>query len=612
MFSDLDLNSQQYAAATYRGGNLLLAAGPGSGKTHTMTARIMYLIEEKHIDPSSILVITFTKDAAVSMQKRFGRMTEISYPVAFGTFHSIFYHMITEYKRNDPPVLIFEKNKINMASSVIRKFMGRTFEEEHKSSSRCLSSAITCYKNTLDTERASLLLPEECRALFGDMFRYYEGIRKKTGQMDFDDMVYDCRELLIKDSAFAKKWKNRFRSVLIDEFQDINPIQYETVKLLAGKRTDIFAVGDDDQSIYGFRGAEPGILQRYVFEMHAKTLHLDINYRSKSKIVRASLAVIEESKDRIRKELVSASDKEGKVNIRGFEDRISEYEHIAGSVKSSSDAVLFRTNLEMQGFASFLTSKGIPYTIREKTDSCFDHFIMQDIISYLKLASGAGDEDDLKEIINKPLRLISLECLIGCGGSIENVIKRIRANPGIRNAVIRIKALTELKKDLSFMSSLSPSYAIGYLYKKCGYEKYIRSLTSNDTKKSEEYTSILAKAAELAGMADSFEEFFELKASYEDDLKKAKKKDRDKNAVSLMTVHASKGLEFERVFIPDCNEGNFPHGKMPDEKITDEERRIFYVAMTRAISELDIYYVKTSENSKYVPSRFLNPVVNFS
>ena len=204
MFNNLDLNSQQYAAATYQDGNLLLAAGPGSGKTHTMTARIIYLIEEKHIDPSSILVITFTKDAAVSMQKRFGRMTEISYPVAFGTFHSIFYHMITEYKRNDPPVLIFEKNKIHMASSVIRKFMGRTFEEEHKGSSRCLSSAITCYKNTLDTERASLLLPEECRALFGDMFRYYEGIRKKTGQMDFDDMVYDCRELQIKDSDFAK------------------------------------------------------------------------------------------------------------------------------------------------------------------------------------------------------------------------------------------------------------------------------------------------------------------------------------------------------------------------------------------------------------------------
>ena len=612
MFKDLSLNDRQYAAATFTGGNLLLAAGPGSGKTHTMTARILFLIEEKNIDPSSVLVITFTKEAALSMQKRFCRTSGMIYPVAFGTFHSVFYHMITEYKRNDPPVLIFEKNKEQMAGSVIRKFMGRDFESENKSCVKSLCSAITYYKNTLDQEKTSLLLPEECRCHFYDMFGYYEGIRKKTGQMDFDDMVYDCREFLIRDKAFSRKWKNRFREILIDEFQDINPVQYETVKLLAGKRTEVFAVGDDDQSIYGFRGAEPGILKRYISEMNAQTLHLDTNYRSDAGIVRASLSVIEESKDRIHKELKSASQKEGKVNILGFNDRISEYEHIASSVSSSSDAVLFRTNLEMQGFASYLTSRGTPYIIREKTDSCFGHFIFREIISYLKLASGYGDENDLKEVINKPQRFINAECMIGCKGDIDSVIRRVSSNEGIKNTVIKIKNLNELKKDLRFMKSLSPSYAIGYLYKKMGYGKYIRNISSGDNKKAEEYSSIMEKAAELASLADSFDEFIELKESYEDDLKKAKKKDKQGNAVNLMTVHASKGLEFERVWIPDCNEGIIPHGRMPDDKTVDEERRIFYVAMTRAISELNIFYVKPTENTKYVPSRFLNPLNNFS
>ncbi|MBP5471925.1 MAG: ATP-dependent helicase [Lachnospiraceae bacterium] len=611
MFKDISLNSQQYAAAAFTGGNLLLAAGPGSGKTHTMTARILFLIEERKIDPSSILVITFTKDAALSMQRRFGKMSDMFYPVAFGTFHSVFYHMITEYKRNDPPILIFEKNKIQMAGSVLRKFMGKDYVRDNKSSVTGFCSAITYYKNTLDTERSALLMPEECRPFFSDMFGYYEAVRKKTGQMDFDDMVYDCRELLIRDKAFSRKWKNRFTRILIDEFQDINPVQYETVKLLAGKRTEVFAVGDDDQSIYGFRGAEPGILKKYVSEMNAQTLHLDTNYRSDAGIVRSSLSVIEESSDRIHKELISSSDKEGKVNIRGFDDRISEYANIADSAGSSSDAVLFRTNLEMQGFASYLTSRDKPYIIREKTDSCYEHFILKEIISYMKLASGCGYANDLEEIINKPQRYINVECIIGCDGNIDNIIRRIMDNPGIKNAVIKIKNLKDLKKDLSFMKNLSPSYAIEYLYKKTGYEKYIRGLASTGTKKAEEYSDILDKALELASVSDSFDEFFELKERYEEDLQKAKKKNCE-NAVNLMTVHASKGLEFKRVWIPDCNEGIIPHGRMPDEKTVDEERRIFYVAMTRAISELNMFYIKQTEYTKYVPSRFLNSLINFS
>ena len=613
MFKEISLNDQQFAAATFAGGNLLLAAGPGSGKTHTMTARIIYLIEELHADPSSILVITFTRDAALSMQKRFSSLCKKTYPVAFGTFHSVFYHMICDHYRSSAPVLVFDRNKIAIAGNCIRRIMGTEFTDEYKESTQNLIQAISIYKNTLDMDRAAVVLPEEGRSHFQDMFRYYEGTRRKTNQMDFDDMVYDCRELLIKDKAFLKKWKNRFKHILIDEFQDINPVQYETVKLLTDDDSQVFAVGDDDQSIYGFRGASPGILTRYSEELNAQILHLDTNYRSMTGIVNASLAVIEESKDRIHKDLRSFTDDPGKVNILSFDDRRSQYEHMAEILRQdhSPHAVLFRTNLEMQGFASYLSLKGIPFGIREKTDSCFEHFIIRDIISYMKLATGEPDEECLIQIINRPQRYINAECVIGSGGDIDKVIAAMNSNAGIMNTPSKMHKLTVLKFDLRFMKNLSPALAVDFILKKIGYEKYIQSLCHGDERKTEEYTEVTGTVLNLASSADGIREFIELKNRYEEDLKKARNKDSAGAPVQLMTVHASKGLEFEKVTIPDCNEGNFPHGRMPDPETVNEERRIFYVGMTRAVSELNLFYVNSKKNSKYLPSRFLNPLANF-
>lgn len=626
VFSMLD--KQQSAAVRYDKGDLMLAAGPGSGKTHTMTARILYLIEVLKVPPSSILVITFTKDAALSMQSRFNGITDGIFPVNFGTFHSVFYHMISDHRRSSPPVIIFDKNRASMAESCIRKFMGIQYLEDNPDSVCRLSAAISSFKNSNNAEKATSLLAPQCRTYFDDMLRYYEGIRHKTGQMDFDDMVYDCRELLLHDRAFASKWVGRFRHILIDEFQDINPMQYETVMLMSGKRaakgkrSRLFAVGDDDQSIYGFRGSDPSMMNRLIREENAGLLHLDTNYRSKSGIVNCSLSVISENKNRINKKLISSKNEEGNVVIKGFENTESQYAMIAelcgmkrsdegqrAAATSDKKAVLFRTNLEMQSFASFLTSKNIPYVIREKTESIFEHFIFKDILAYMKTASGTNDEDELRQMINRPQRYINYECMIGSGGSIGNIIRNLRTNTGIKDRINKMHKLAELEKDLMFAGTLSPVLALRFILKKLGYEKYVFSLCGDDMQKREEYGRILDKAEEIASASDTFEEFLELKERYENDLKKAKK-NTDKNALRLMTVHASKGLEFDAVFIPNCNEGVFPHGRMPDEKTVEEERRIFYVAMTRAVSELYILYTDGKENSKYMPSRFLAPVIN--
>ena len=269
--------------------------------------------------------------------------------------------------------------------------------------------------------------------------------------------------------------------------------------------------------------------------------------------------------------------------------------------------MLFRTNIEMQTFASFLTSKNTDFRIREKTTDIFDHFILRDLYSYLHVIYGQPSEIYLKAIINKPFRGIDHEYLIGCEGNLNKVIKKIYETGGLSRPGNVIKCLNELKKDLDFMKTLSVKGALTYLYKKSGYEKYVLNKADNENRK-EEYIKILIEAANLLGNAESLDDIDIIKEKYEKSLKRSMK-NVEKDLPDLMTVHAAKGLEFKTVIIPDVNEGTFPHDKMPDESSVEEERRIFYVAMTRACDNLYLFYRKGSENGKTIPSRFLTPLL---
>ena len=609
MFDPNTLNEEQLAAATFTDRDVLLAAGPGSGKTHTMTARIMYLTDKCGIDPSKILVITYTKDAATGMQKRFQSQSDFPMPVAFGTFHSVFYNMIREYKKPNMPVILYERNKKEIASNVIKKYLGWDYSKD-ESVTVDFIRAVSMYKNTLDEEKSAGLICEDFRSLFKDMFRYYENIRKKQNLMDFDDMVYDCRSLMLNDKAFKSKWKGRFTHILIDEFQDINQAQYETVKLLTDSKTNIFAVGDDDQAIYGFRGSKPSVLSLYLEERNAKLLHLNLNYRSDEPIVSTSLSVISENKSRIPKELRSYKNtKEGMILTQGFDNKPAEYAYILSLIKQCTNAVavLFRTNLEMQAFAGFLASCNISYRIKESKTSLFEHFILKDICAYLKLVYSSPDEETLKEIINKPDRKVDVEYVMESGGNLNNITEIIKQYEDLPQNKPAIKKLYELQKDLTFMKSLSVSSSITYLYKKIGYERYVLSLTDDEDKK-DEYKNILTKASAILAPAESFEEILLIKKRYEKSLSRSKT-DNTVPCPDLMTAHASKGLEFNTVIIPDINEGNFPHGKLQDEETIEEERRLFYVAMTRAEERLYLLYLNGKENGKIIPSRFLTPIL---
>lgn len=701
------MNDAQKEAVTHGEGPLLVLAGPGSGKTFTITRRILYLLEERSIPPEQILVITFTKAAALSMQSRFKEQSTQLYPVNFGTFHSCFYHILrqshmlqqhriaAEADKKDILKYLFSsgvpvgqsvnpsvnqtENHPNGSSFPNQSLIPSTNQTRDRTTNppKSLASnrkeSIVCdkeiasrflqafsfYKNTGDETGAAKKLPMEYQASFLPVFQAYEKERERRGLLDFDDMVYLCHRLLSEDASLRAYWQSRFSHILMDEFQDINPMQYEVVKLLAGDGAQLFAVGDDDQSIYGFRGSKPACLKQFQEEFQAKIVYLSLNYRSTPQIVEASLKIISENKQRFEKDLKSIQAQDShfsQVGLKSFEEREEQYAYLAQRLKTileetkespenfPSLGVLFRTNSYMQGVAARLSRLGIPYDMKEKVTSIYGHFIVKDIMAYLQLAEGEGGREALLQILNKPLRYLGREAL-GWQGNLrqqaltqqnitqQNISQRNLSSPDLLSQMLeemhlyyktasdiayrqeRILAVEKLKKDFRLLKGRPLYLKVQYILKGMGYEKYLKDSAGTDMEKWQEYQEILEW---LSGEAKVYEEismWLRAKENYENNLKEESGKDpKDEEArktpkIHLMTVHASKGLEFDHVWIPDCNEKVFPHGNMPDASCCEEERRIFYVAMTRAKKSLELLYLTGTKERPRLPSRFLNPLL---
>ncbi|HBA50701.1 MAG TPA: hypothetical protein DCZ91_23470 [Lachnospiraceae bacterium] len=703
-------NEPQKAAIMHLRGPCLVLAGPGSGKTYTITNRILYLLEQG-IPPESILVITFMKEAALSMQNRFQEMAAAgtassgrfsaehkpTYPVNFGTFHSVFYHILKASNALKSTKLLSNSEKKNLIFPILKTYgkqqnqAGTAQESQEEAGSLSddaaqILSAIGYYKNTMQMTAACEKVPVRWQAHFEAICREYALAVKKLGRLDFDDMLYECRTLLQENGSVRNYWQNRFRFILIDEFQDINPVQYEAVKLLAAQPYNIFAVGDDDQAIYGFRGSQPECLKRFEAEFHARQLLLDVNYRSRAEIVRASLAVIEENKDRFVKQLRAASectsdspactsgspfagreksraetgtgavppgagyrsgmpggtgrtekggaleesDGTGPVSVYAFSEKEAQYSHMQQAIsrclqQGESCAVLFRTNSYMQGFAARLKSADIPYEMKEKAASIYEHFIVQDIMAYLQIAGGEGNREQMLRIMNKPSRYISREA-VGEGSvdldKIEEYYRRAQI-PEMQRDRVR-KELPRFRKQLTSVKSFTLRPGINYILKAMGYEQYLKEQAGTGTEKWQEWQELLDWLKEDASKYSGVKEWKAFQEAYAKSLEQNKaqagpcpqKQREGENTgrresggkVHLLTVHGAKGLEFDNVWIPDCNEKIFPHGTMPDESTVEEERRIFYVAMTRAKKNLELLYLTGTKERPRQPSRFLNPL----
>ncbi|MBR5248790.1 MAG: ATP-dependent helicase [Lachnospiraceae bacterium] len=615
------LNEAQRKAVMHGEGPMLVLAGPGSGKTFVITNRISYLIEHYGVAPQNILVITFTRDAAMNMKNRFHESTAVPQPVNFGTFHAIFYQMLKRsgYRQADTILTDSDKKRymIPILTDYIREFGQNSFRSDQmdEDALRCLA-AISFYKNTGNQENAAKMLEEPYRAGFQRLLVRYEEKRKRCGRMDFDDMLYLCQKMLEEDADVLKRWQDQFTYLLIDEYQDINPRQNEIIKLLAGKQRNLFVVGDDDQSIYGFRGAKPALMNQFLTDYpDCKQVLLDTNYRSVPEIVDASGKVIRENKNRLPKKFKAAmgSSMQNRIFIQSFIDKPLEYQFLVKQFKAcalqelNGTAVLFRTNAQMQSFASVLIKAGIPFQMKEKGNCIYDHFVAKDIRNYIMFACGDVRRSLFLTIMNKPYRLINREVLT------EELVSfdRIRAyycNYLPKEKLARhLFALGELEDGLRRMAGLSPYLGVQYLRRRMGYEAYLSKKAGTDSNKLDKWLEVLEFLSAEAGGFSQYSKWLEYQDAFRKEMaEKAAQKEGE--GVSLMTVHASKGLEFEQVWIPDLNEGVFPHGCLPSKETVEEERRLLYVAMTRAKKNLGLTYVTGTKERPRPMSRFLKPL----
>ena len=646
----MDFNQAQMTALEHRDGPMMVLAGPGSGKTTVITHRIKRLLEAG-VDPSGILVITFTKAAATEMKERFlrlareedekrkqaeqragGSRTGAEKPffgtadpgprrreacgtsleaagsrVSFGTFHSVFYHILKWAYRFPAGNVISGEEK----RQYFKKFLDES-EMEVEDEAEFISSIINEI-SYVKGERLDLKYyysqncPEEW---FKKLYDGYDEMLKTTGKIDFDDMLVMCHELFTGRKDILAAWQKKFKYILVDEFQDINLLQYQVVRMLALPENNLFIVGDDDQSIYRFRGAKPEIMLGFEKDFPGtKRVLLGTNYRSTKEIVETSLRLIEHNKVRFEKKLEPFRGSGRPVDFRVFDNPGHEMDTVAQSIRAYHDAgyqwseiaVLFRTGANSGLMAERLMGYNIPFKLRDVIPNLYSHWIAKDLFAYMEIAAGSRKRSDFYRIMNRPNRYFSRDAFD------TPIVSFDRLKSFYQDRDWMEERICDLEADLRAMAPLKPVAAVNYIRKAIGYDDYLRSYAEFRRMKPEELFETADKLAESAAEFATFVEWKEHAARYEEELKKQNQEEREetKDRVTLSTMHSAKGLEYPVVFVVDANEGIVPHHKAGLPADIEEERRLFYVALTRAKDRLHVAAVKERYHRKTDVSRFV-------
>lgn len=602
-------NSAQLAAITHEHGPILCLAGPGSGKTFTLTHRIRYLILEKRVDPSKILVITFSKAAATQMEQRFYKvMNDQYYPVRFGTFHAIFFQILSRYEGYTTKDILTLSQKKKYLRTVLLQidYQGRVDVE----SIELILSQISYIKNKYDTsclEEIKKNIPQ-----FESIYRQYENLIRQEHKLDFDDMLVLCYELLKNRHDIIEEYRSQWEHILIDEYQDINVIQYEIVKWLIKLHGNLFAVGDDDQSIYGFRGSDPSNMLRFREDFPRGTIiPLNKNYRSTKGIVNFAEQIIGKNKKRYEKEVIAVKEGDGVV-LRSFISKEEEYTDLIQKLQQAKlegyleqHACLFRTNMDASYLAELLLKEKIPYVMKEKPYNPYEHFISRDLLHYLHLKDGDRRIQEFVPVMNRPLRYISRNAINTLDKQVDlEVIKKFYTGKEYM-----IKNIQKLEYDLERMKKMDLFAAVNYIRKGIGYDDYLRKQAVEQNISLDEYMKTADELQKRFGMFGSLQELENHIDNYRENMEKTgEKRNEDEKGVQIMTYHASKGLEFDTVYLPDCNEGNIPYKKSTTPDQIEEERRLFYVAITRAKEHLYISFIDENANNRHLVSRFLKDI----
>jgi len=608
----MSLNSAQIQAIAHKEGPCMVLAGPGSGKTTVITKRIEHLIKKHKVKPEEILVITFSKAASKEMRDRFHALDlRQSYPVTFGTFHGIYYGILKWAYELTSENIFSDDQKYQLLQCVVER-MDLEIDDE-KEFLQGIAGEISNVKNNQIslTEYKSLNCEEE---VFSQIFKTYENERKRIRKIDFDDMLVLTYELFQKRPDILAMWQKKFKYILIDEFQDINKVQYDVIRMLAAPENNLFIVGDDDQSIYRFRGARPEIMLNFSKDFpNARQILLDVNYRSTKAIVNGAARVIKHNKHRYQKEIATYNEQGMNVHIQEVKHPIEESKYVIAEIQkalkariSPADiAVLFRTSAEARALVETCMEYNVPYYMKESFPNIYEHFIARNLCAYMKMALGERSRKLFLEIMNRPNRYISRDSLEHGEVSFEELRRLYHDKEWM------LDRIDQLEVDFKIIKRCAPYAAIQYIRKHIGYDDFLKEYAVKRRIKLDELMDVLKEIEERSKEYKTIEEWFAHIEEYTEQLRRQMEyKEPSPKSVALMTMHGAKGLEFHTVFIIGANEDICPYKKAETDEEIEEERRLFYVAMTRAKKRLVISYSKERNGKKMKQSRFVGELLN--
>lgn len=598
----MELNEKQRQMVAAKEGPVLVVACPGSGKTTTMIARAKALVDSG-VNPSKLLVITFTKQAATHMQQKYEK-TYGKDGITFGTIHSICYRMLQSVAGYTKKDILLESEKWAFLAGQLH---GRVTAAEMEETISGVMREISFVKNKCIPPEAYEPDATDKRT-FCVLYHAYEDFRKAAGKIDFDDMLIVAKEIFFNNGMVLEEYRKKYSYIMIDEFQDTNRVQADIFYLLAGENGNILVVGDDDQNVYGFRAADSSIMLDFPKKFpNCKIIYLDTNYRSEPEIIKVAGKLIACNKKRFDKEFKGDKKGKGYITTTCFPDVVKQKDSVVEQLKKLHEtgvpyeemAVLYRTNKQNQMYAQRLIKDEIPFYTTEPIHDYHMEFPFQDFMAYYRLSAGNPWKGDLQRILNRPSRYLKGEAFKNC---IYNLDQMLICAEKCTNPTSAKEKIFSMVDDIDNLSTMNPSQFVGYLYNVMDYKTGAMSFAAYCGKEEAEIEELLTLLKEEAKQFKTMEEWTTFAKEYG---KKLQEKRKNKEGICLSTYHSAKGLEWDYVFLIDCNESMTPFKKAESPEEIEEERRLFYVAVTRARKGVRFTWTSSNGPKKMFPSRFL-------
>lgn len=616
------LNAQQRQAMLTDEGQYLLLAVPGAGKTTVLVGRLAHLLCNRGVAPNQILTITFNRESARDMQRRFSQLFGTVCPAPqFSTIHSFCFGVLRQYaalRKTKMPQLIEGGASPVRRDSLLRQACtqagcGIPADEELEE----LGAAVSFAKNTM-TPREQLGEIDCPVGDFPGVFAQYEAIKRENAWMDFDDMLLYTRSVFHKLPGLLEHYRQRYRFLNVDEAQDTSRVQHAILRQLAGKDGNLFMVGDEDQSIYGFRGASPQELLEFKHQYPGgKILKMEENFRSTPQIVQAASQLICHNKNRFSKQMATRRKAGPKVACTVLSDANQQYDYLVRQLKklpqNQTAAILYRTNDCAVGVMDALERAGIPFYVRDHTNHFLSGYVVQDIRAFLRLGENPADMAAFQRICFKTDARVSremLEFVRAAATPGETLFEVLLANENLDRASAElISVICEETERFFEKKPLAVLREIEYVF---GYRNFLRWKTGGGTY-FEQLSHKLTVLKSIAAACGSTREFCDRLQELGGTIAHASQ--RSESRVVLSTVHSAKGLEFDRVYLIDLMEGFFPSASSIEQQLKgssealEEERRLFYVAVTRAKNHLELLTADLVNGETYSASRFVRELL---